>query len=117
LEGPFFGFENSEWWQRVTIEVSDPGTYLLDPGIRGASLTRCLTAPANEFELPELPAMVSGDWLHEDPPEGYAYTFGFGSDKRWADFPLELEAGIYEVWVERRTRELPEESEMSLRRL
>jgi hypothetical protein len=117
-EGPFFGFETSTWWQRVTIDVSTSGTYLLDTGGREAALTRCLTAPADEFELPKLPDLATGDWLHTSPMESVGYSFGAGVGEDWADYPLELDAGIYDVWIERRGREVPGwNSEMSLLKL
>lgn len=117
-EGPFFGFEDSPWWQRVTIDVSAPGTYLLDTDGREASLIRCLTTPADEFELPKLPELATGDWQHTIPMDGLFHSFGSGPGEDWADHPLELDAGIYEVWVERRWSEISGlNSEMSLLKL
>lgn len=100
LGGPFFGFESSSWWQRVTIEVPTPGTYLLDTAGRLASMTRCLTVAADESELPEPQSMVPGDWKRDEPMEILA-TYD-----DWEDYPLELEAGRYDVIVERRSYEL-----------
>lgn len=112
-EGPFFGFESTQsWWQRVTVEVPSSGTYLFDPGDRWASMTRCLTAPADESELPQLkPDGVMGDWLNFTPLSPGEYQEG------WVDVPLQLEAGTYEVWVER-SHENPDGSAgMSLTKL
>lgn len=111
LEGPFFGFETSNWWQRVTIEVPTSGPYLLDPAGRMAAMTRCLTVPADESELPEPQSLVNGDWLHYDPMDLSGATFD------WEE-PIELEVGVYEVWVERRSREVSSKgSPMSLFKL
>lgn len=112
-DGPFFGFETSDWWQRVTIEVSTPGIYLLDPKGRWASLTRCLTTPSDEIELPTLQADgMTGDWLHGTPLGDLDNAYD-----DWADHPIDLDPGTYEVWVERRSRESPGGSEMSLLKL
>ena len=114
-QGPFFGMETGGWWQRVTIDVSTVGTYLLDTGGRQASLTRCLTAPVDQAQLPELQAWITGDWLHEDPMEDLDYA---APGDAWVDLPLELDVGVYEVWVERRANELPGvNDEMRLLRL
>lgn len=116
-EGPWIGFVDGLWWQRVTIEVPSAGTYVLDTGRRLASLTRCLTEPADESELPPLPALATGDWLHGLPSDDLLDVFGYG-DEDWADEELELEAGTYEVRIERKSREFaPFDDEMSLRRL
>ncbi|MBL9107342.1 MAG: hypothetical protein JNL82_41010 [Myxococcales bacterium] len=96
-EGPFFGYAATRQRQRVTIEVTAPGTYLLETAGRYAAMRHCLVAPVDEADLPELhPDGVGGDWLFSEPMT----VFGSESDD-WDDRPLELVADVYEVWVER----------------
>jgi hypothetical protein len=111
-DGPSFGFASSNWWQRVAIEVPTAGSYLFDTGGRSASITSCLTAPADEGDLPVVRAEgVTADWAGSFLPLHPAEY----SDA-WAA-PLELEAGLYEVWIERTGEEPVWAPEMSLRRL
>lgn len=112
LDGPFFGFESTTYWQRVTIEVSAPGAYELDSGGRLASVTRCLTAPADLDELPEIAGLVTGDWKHSSPSGDLSYSLD-----DWAGRVLELDAGLHEVWVRRSREQSSMQSEMSLRAL
>ena len=117
-DGPFFGFEDSAWWQRKTLEISSPGSYVLDLGGRTASLTRCLTDAADDSELPPLQGWITGDWLHADPLDDLNYAIVDDPGDGWPDVILELDQGTYEVWIERRSHELPNlNDEMSLRKL
>lgn len=112
-EGPFFGYATTVQRQRVTIEVAAPGTYLLETAGRYAAMRHCLVAPADEAELPELrPDGVGGDWLFSKPMT----VFGSESDD-WDDRPLELVAGVYEVWVQRTGEMGPTSPAIRLRRL
>ncbi len=67
-DGLLFGFEGSDQWQRVTVEVSTDGRYLLDPVGREASMTRCLTAPCDKSELPYQGWALKGDWEQHAVP-------------------------------------------------
>lgn len=110
-DGPFFGFASTLWWQRVAIEVPTAGTYLFDPGGRSASITYCLTEPADQADLPVVKGEgVTADWAAFLPLNPNEYQ------EAWPA-PLELEAGLYEVWIERSHETPGWAPEMSLRRL
>ena len=110
-EGPLFGFAELGQWQRVTIEVQTAGTYRLDVGGRWAAMTRCILEPLDEAELPELkPDGIGGDWLFDT-----AMGDTLNQYPEW-DHPLELDAAIYEVWVERSQDGAQSSAGMSLRR-
>jgi len=111
-DGSRYGFEDSDQVQRVTIEVATDGWYLLDPAGHEASVTRCLTAPADETEVLHryLGWAVKGDWERRVPLiDLYNPRLAQYNDE-WAEHELELTAGIYDVWVRRRAGEPPDEA-------
>lgn len=111
-DGPLFGFAGADPWQRVTIEVPSDGWYQLDPGGRVASMTKCLTAPGDESEVwkQKEGRGVKEDWEHTVPMfDLYSEDWALRSDD-WAERKLQLGAGTYEVWVQRRPEELPDET-------
>ncbi|WP_434418047.1 hypothetical protein [Nannocystis pusilla] len=67
----------------------------LETGGRPFEWMRCLTEPADEDELPELPWQVTHDDSIGPVPDSMA---PLGED----DGALELPAGTYEIWVRRR---------------
>jgi len=111
--GGWWGFEGSWGLERVTIELTTSGSYVFDTGGREFWLTHCLTAPADESELPELPSGVTEDGRLSSPLD-LRY---FITDEEAG--VLELPAGTYEVGVLRRRNEeleLMPPTEMSLRK-
>lgn len=111
--GPILRFRvGGWWWQRVAIRVPTAGTYVFDPNGRMASITLCLTEPADGAELPVWKSDgVTAEWLSFMPLVPGEYL------EEWPQVPLELEAGLYEIWIER-SHELPDwPPEMSLRKL
>lgn len=119
-DGPLFGFESSDQWQRVIVEVPTNGWYLLDLAGREASMTRCLTEPSDESELqPQVKWWaVKGDWEYAVPMIDFYNPRVAQRTDEWAEHELELVAGTYAVWVQRDPGELPDEtSEVGLFKL
>lgn len=114
-EGSVRGLESTVQMQRVIIDVPLSGAHVLDVDGRVASLTYCLTAPANAEELPDLSYPVAADWEVQEP---LGATGGPFVSRDWAD-PVLLEAGTYEIWIDRTVDEngLEARGTMSLRRL
>jgi hypothetical protein len=113
-EGPFLGtVKDPSWWHVVTIEVPASGSYVLDVGGRRAAMTRCLTDPVDWRQLPELRHdWLTGDWEHIAP-----FADRDRSELGWEEQVLDLDAGVYEVWVEYPADDAGAEGENGLFRL
>lgn len=119
-DGLVLGFESSDQWQRVVVEVPADGWYRLDVAGREASMTRCLTTPSDEAELRDQPKWwaVKGDWEHAVPMVDFYRPHIAQRTDEWATHDLELLAGTYTVWVRHDPGELPDEtSEVGLFKL